>query len=143
MTDTTVTIVGNLTRDPELRYTPSGASVAEFGVAVNKRIKGAGGEWEDGDPEFYDVTAWGSTAENIAESLTKGTRVVAVGRLQFDSWENDAGEKRSKVKVVADHIGPELRWATVDITRNEKGGGRDRQPVAQQTPSADPEESPF
>jgi len=122
MSDTTTTVVGNTTRDIEVRYTASGQAVGEFGVAVNKRVKGANGEWEDGDPEFYDVTVWGTTAENFAESCPKGTRVMVIGRLQFDTWEKD-GEKRSKVKIVADHVGPELRWATADVTRAAKGDG--------------------
>lgn len=122
MTDTTVTIVGNTTRDAEIKFTTSGQSVGEFGVAVNKRVKGANGEWEDGTPEFYDVTVWGTTAENFAESCPRGTRVLVVGRLQFDTWEKD-GEKRSKVKIVADHVGPELRWSTAAVTKVAKGDG--------------------
>ncbi len=122
MTDTTVTIVGNTTRDAEIKFTASGQSVGEFGVAVNKRVKGANGEWEDGTPEFYDVTVWGTTAENFAESCPRGTRVMVIGRLQFDTWEKD-GEKRSKVKIVADHVGPELRWSTAAVTKVAKGDG--------------------
>lgn len=122
MADTSVSIVGNLTRDPELRFTPSGQAVVEFGIAVQNRVKN-GDEWEDGPGQFFDVTAWGTTAENFAESCPKGTRVIVIGRLQFDTWENEAGEKRSKVKIVADHVGPELRWATADVTRAAKGDG--------------------
>ena len=122
MSDTTTTVVGNTTRDIEIKFTASGQAVGDFGVAVNKRVKGANGEWEDGEPEFYDVTVWGSTAENFAESCPRGTRVVVVGRLQFDTWEKD-GEKRSKVKIVADHVGPELRWSTAAVTKVAKGDG--------------------
>lgn len=143
MSDTTVTLVGNMTRDIELRFTPSGQAVGEFGVAVNKRVKGADGQWEDGDPEFYDVTAWGTLAENAVDTLAKGSRVLVVGRLQFDTWENDAGEKRTKVKVVADHLGPDLRWATATVTRNEKGASKPAATPARRAPTADPDEAPF
>ena len=122
MSDTTTTVVGNTTRDIEIKFTASGQAVGDFGVAVNKRVKGANGEWEDGEPEFYDVTVWGSTAENFAESCPRGTRVMVIGRLQFDTWEKD-GEKRSKVKIVADHVGPELRWSTAAVTKVAKGDG--------------------
>lgn len=143
MSDTTVTLVGNMTRDIELRFTPSGQAVGEFGVAVNKRVKGADGQWEDGDPEFYDVTAWGTLAENAVDTLAKGSRVLVVGRLQFDTWENEAGEKRTKVKVVADHLGPDLRWATATINRNEKGATRPAAAPARHATPADPDEAPF
>jgi len=122
MSDTTVSLVGNTTRDAEIRYTQSGQAVADFGMAVSNRTKNQAGEWEDGPGQFYDVTVWGSTAENFAESCPRGTRVVVVGRLQFDTWEKD-GEKRSKVKIVADHVGPELRWATAAVTKAAKGDG--------------------
>ncbi len=122
MSDTTVSLVGNTTRDAEVRYTQSGQAVADFGMAVSNRVKNQAGEWEDGPGQFYDVTVWGTTAENFAESCPKGTRVMVIGRLQFDTWEKD-GEKRSKVKIVADHVGPELRWATADVTRAAKGDG--------------------
>jgi single-strand DNA-binding protein len=121
MSDTTVTVVGNTTRDIELRFTTSGQAVGEFGVAVNKRVKDDSGQWVDGDPEFYDVTLWGTHAENFADSCPRGSRVIVVGRLQFDTWEKD-GEKRSKVKIVADHVGPDLRWATASIERVTKDG---------------------
>lgn len=143
MSDTTVTLVGNMTRDIELRFTPSGQAVGEFGVAVNKRVKGADGQWEDGDPEFYDVTAWGTLAENAVDTLTKGARVLVVGRLQFDTWENEAGEKRTKVKVVADHLGPDLRWATAAVTRNEKGASKPSAAPTRRASAADPDEAPF
>lgn len=119
MTDNTVTLTGNLTRDPELRFTPNGAAVADFGIAINTRRK-EGDQWVDGDPEFYDITCWRQLAENVADTLTKGTRVIVNGRLQYRTWENDQGEKRTKVDIVADSIGPDLRWATAQITRNER-----------------------
>lgn len=145
MSDTTVSLVGNTTRDAEVRYTQSGQAVADFGMAVSNRVKNQAGEWEDGPGQFYDVTVWGTTAENFAESCPKGTRVMVIGRLQFDTWEKD-GEKRSKVKIVADHVGPELRWATADVTRAAKGDGAKPAPrprPAKTTPAYDPNEAPF
>ena len=120
MSDNNVTIIGNLTRDVELRFTPSGQAVASFGLAQTPRKRNAAGEWEDGDPMFFDVTAWRDLGENIAESLAKGSRVIVSGRLQYRSWENDEGDKRSKVEVVADDIGPSLRWATAEVTKVSK-----------------------
>ena len=143
MSDTTVTVVGNTTRDIEIKFTNSGQAVGDFGIAVNKRVKGANGEWEDGEPEFYDVTLWGSHAENFAESCPRGPRVLVAGRLQFDTWENEAGEKRSKVKIVADHVGPELRWATADVTRAAKGDGAKPASRPKPAPAYDLNEEPF
>lgn len=125
--DNSVTIVGNVTRDPELRFTPSGAAVATFGVAWNRRSQNARGETEE-QVSFFDVTCWRQLAENIAESITKGTRVVVYGRLDQRSWETQDGERRSKVEIIADEVAPSLRWATAEITRNDfrgddSGGG--------------------
>ncbi len=118
--DNTVTIVGNLTRDPELRFTPSGAAVANFGVAWN--LKGRDGQ-ED-KVSYFDVTCWRQLAENVSDSLTKGSRVVVHGRLDQRSWETQDGDRRSKVEVIADDVAPSLKWATVELTRNEyKGDG--------------------
>lgn len=116
---TTATVVGNLTRDPELRFTPTGKPVADLGVVYNKRHQ-VDGKWEDGDPQFYDVVAFGSLAEHVSESLEKGTRVIVVGRLDYSSWETKDGDKRSKVKIVADEIGPSYRWASGEVHRNER-----------------------
>ena len=116
MADTTTTIVGKLTDTPELRYTPNGAPVASFTVAVTPRVKDGDG-WKDGETSFFRCTAWRSLAENLAESLTKGTRVMVQGRLQQRSWETDAGEKRSVVEVQAEEVGPSLRWATAKPER--------------------------
>ena len=105
--DNTVTLVGNVTRDPEIRYTPSGQTVATFGLAVNRRWQNkATNEWEE-QVSFFDIVCWRELAENVAESLTKGSRVMVSGRLDQRSWETDNGEKRSKVEVVADEIGPQ------------------------------------
>ena len=114
----TVTVVGNVTRDPELRFTPNGAAVVNFGLAWNRK-----GQNDEEVVSFFDVTCWSGLAENVAESITKGSRVVVYGRLDQRSWENQDGERRSKVEIVADDVAPSLRWATVEITRNEFRGG--------------------
>jgi single-strand DNA-binding protein len=115
-----VNIVGNLTRDPELRFTPSGQATASFGVAVNRRWQNRQTqEWEEAT-SFFDVVCWGQLAENAAQSLTRGARIVVSGRLDQRSWENQEGEKRSKIEITADEVAPSLRWATVDITKNER-----------------------
>ena len=103
MADNTVTIVGNITRDPELRFTAGGKGIASFGLAVNRRYQ-QNGEWQE-KVSFFNVTAWDQLGENAAASLTKGTRVMVSGRLQTRSWETDQGEKRSKVEVLADEVG--------------------------------------
>jgi single-strand DNA-binding protein len=123
MSGTTVTLVGNVTRDPEMRFLNSGVGIATFGVAVSKRRKNEAGQWEDGETEFYDVVAWRELGENVAESITKGQRVVVVGRLSQRSWETDDGQKRSKIEVVADEVGPSLRWATADVARVQRSSG--------------------
>ena len=138
----TVTLVGNAARNPELRFTPSGQGVATFGLAVNRRWQNKQtSAWEE-SVSFFDVVAWGTLGENIAESITKGTRVIVTGRLQQRSWETDQGDKRSKVEIVADEIGASLRWATVEVAKNER-----RSAGSADTPSAAPvygyDEEPF
>ena len=124
-TENQVVIVGNLTRDPELRYTPNGAALVKFGVAVSRRFKDdATGQWKDAETSFFDVTAWRSLAENVAESLTQGTRVVVVGRLRTNSWETPEGEKRSVVEIEAEEIGPSLKWATAKPEKQGRGPGQ-------------------
>lgn len=118
-----VTIVGNLTRDPELRYTPNGAAVVKLGVAVSRRVRDESGQWKDADTSFFDVTAWRSLAENVAESLTQGSRVVVVGRLRTNSWETPEGDRRTKVEIEADEVGPSLRWATAKLERQSRSAG--------------------
>ncbi len=113
----TVTIVGNLTDDPELRYTPNGAAVVKFRVAVNRRRRDEVGNWTDGETSYFTVNAWRTLAENVAESLTRGTRVLVAGRLQMRSWETQDGDKRTVVEIEADEIGPSLRWATAKVER--------------------------
>ena len=119
--DNTVTVVGNVTRDPELRFTPSGAAVATFGLAWNRKSTNARGEAEE-QVSFFDVTCWRQLAENVAESLSKGTRVVVYGRLEQRSWETGDKERRSKVEIIADDVAPSLRWATAELTRNDYKG---------------------
>lgn len=118
----TITIVGNVTRDPELRFTPSGQATATFGVAVNRRWQNRQSQqWEEAT-SFFDVVCWREMAENASESLSKGARVIVTGRLEQRNWETQEGEKRSKVEIIADEIGPSLRWATAQIVRNERKG---------------------
>jgi single-strand DNA-binding protein len=121
--DNQITIVGNLTRDPELRYTPNGAALVKFGIAWSRRAPDESGQWRDVETAFYNVTAWKSLAENIAETLTQGTRVVVVGRLRTHSWETPEGDKRSQVEIEADEVAPSLRWATAKVERQGRSGG--------------------
>ena len=139
MPDNTVTLVGNVTRDPELRFTPSGAANASFGLAVNRRWQNRQTqEWEE-QVSFFDVVCWREMAENVSESLTKGSRVIVTGRLHQRSWDDkNTGDKRSKVEVVADEIAPSLRWATAQVTRNERrsdGGSPRPAPAAAPAPT--------
>ncbi len=124
MADSVVTIVGNLTRDPELRFTAGGKGIASFGVAVNRRWQ-QNGEWQE-KVSFFNVTAWDTLGENAAASLTKGTRIIVTGRLEQREYETKEGEKRNVVEIVADEIGPSLRWARAEverIARDSSGGG--------------------
>jgi single-strand DNA-binding protein len=131
MADNTVTVIGNVTRDPELRFTPSGQAIATFGLAVNRRWQNRQTqEWEE-QVSFFDVTCWAQLGQNVADTLVKGSRAIVTGRLEQRSWETDQGDKRSKIEIVADEVGPSLRWATAEITKNERrdaggdfGGGR-------------------
>ena len=120
--DNTVTLVGNITDDPELRFTPSGAAVANFTVAVNRRFKN-GDRWEDRLDGFFRCSCWREMAENAAESLQKGTRVVVVGRLSQRSWEDQEGNKRSAVEVQVDEVAPSLKWATASIQKSQRSSG--------------------
>ena len=122
--DNQVTVVGNLTDDPELKYTPNGAAVANFSVAVSRRVRNeTTQQWEDADTSFFRISCWRSMAENAAESLTRGTRVVVVGRLKQRSWETQEGDKRTVTEIEADEIGPSLRWATAKIEKQSRQGG--------------------
>jgi single-strand DNA-binding protein len=118
--DNTVTIIGNLTREPELRFTPNGQATATFGVAVNRTWTDRTSQERREQTSFFDVVCWGTLAENAATSLSRGTRVIVTGRLDQRTWETQEGEKRSKVEITADEIAPSLRWATVHVTKNER-----------------------
>lgn len=120
--ENTVTIVGNITDDPELRYTPSGAAVANFTVAVNKRFRSQDGNWEDRLDGFFRCNCWRDMAENVTESLSKGSRVVVVGRLQQRSWETSEGQKRYEIEIQVDEVGPSLRWATANVQKSNRSG---------------------
>ena len=117
-----ITIVGNITRDPELRYTPSGQANVRLGVAVNRKWQDrSSGEWQEAT-SFFDVIAWRELAENVNESLKKGARIIVTGRLEQRSWEQE-GNKRSVVEIIADEIAPSLRWATAKVEKTERRGG--------------------
>lgn len=122
-TDNAVVLVGNLTDDPELRFTPQGVAVANFRIAVSPRFKDANGQWKDGETSFFRVNCWRQLAENVAESLTRGSRTVVAGRLKMRQWETQEGEKRSVVEVEADEVGPSLKWATAKVERTSRGAG--------------------
>ena len=153
MADNSVTLIGNVTREPEMRFTPSGQQVTNFGLAVNRFWNDrASGERKE-QTSFFDVVCWGQLGENVSASIPKGARVVVTGRLEQRSWETEQGDKRSKIEVVADEVGPSLRWATAEVSKNERreggntggggGGGYDR-PAANQAPAGyDPAEEPF
>ena len=125
--ETQITIVGNLADDPELRYTPAGVALVKFPVASTPRVLDrTTGEYRDGDPLFLTCTAWRELAEHVVESLTKGARVVVVGRLRLSRWETEAGEKRSAYGLEVDEVGPSLRWATAKVqkmSRRRAGDG--------------------
>ena len=118
MADNSVTLVGNITRDPELRFTSGGKGVASFGLAVNRRYQ-VNGEWQE-KVSFFNVTAWDQLGENAAASLTKGTRVIVTGRLEQREYETSAGEKKNIVEVVADELGPSMRWARATVERTQR-----------------------
>jgi single-strand DNA-binding protein len=126
MSSNTVTLVGNLTRDPELRYTPSGAAVAKFGIAVNRFYTSRQGEKVE-QTDFFNVNAWRTLGENIAESLKTGSRVVVTGRIQSRSWETDDGQRRTVIEIEADEVGPSLRWATAAVTKTTRASSDDWQ----------------
>jgi single-strand DNA-binding protein len=139
--DTVITVIGNLTADPELRFTPSGAAVANFTVASTPRtFDRQTNEWKDGEALFLRCNIWREAAENVAESLTRGARVIASGRLKQRSFETREGEKRTVVELEVDEIGPSLRYATAKVNKASRsggggggfgGGGVSRQPAAE------------
>ena len=123
MADTHVTITGNLTDDPELKVTPTGAQVVNFRVAVTARVRD-GETWRDGDTSYFRVNAWRQLAEHVADSLAKGDRAVVIGRLKSRSWETPEGDKRSVVEVEADEVAPSLRWAIARPERTSSNGAK-------------------
>src|SRR5919109_3744466 len=115
-----VTLVGNLTDDPELRYTPNGTPVATFTVAVNRRTRDESGQWKDGETSFFRCNVWRQQAENVAESLTKGTRVIVIGRLRQRSWETPEGQKRTVIEIEVESVGPSLEWAKASVSKTPR-----------------------
>jgi single-strand DNA-binding protein len=121
MADNTITLVGNLTRDPELRFTTGGRGVASFGIAVGRRYQ-VNGEWQE-QTSYFNITAWGQLGENAAATLAKGSRVIVTGRLEQREYTTRDGDKRTAIEVVADELGPSLRWATAQVERQSGQGG--------------------
>lgn len=120
-----ITVVGNVTRDPEMRYTPSGISQVTLGVAVNRSWRNQQtNEWEE-RTSFFNVVCWRELADNVGASIKKGMRVLVTGRLEQRSWETDQGDKRSVVEIIAEEVGPSLRFATADVHRTERRGPGD------------------
>ena len=145
-----ITIIGNVTRDPELRYLTSGTALAQLGVAVNRRYM-QNNEWQE-ETSFFDVVCWRDLADNVSESISKGDRIIVTGRLEQRSWETQDGDKRSKVEIVADEVGPSLRWATARIEKIRRdgpaggtgsGGGGGYEPPRNEPTSYDDAEEPF
>ena len=120
--DTFVTVVGNLTGDPELRFTPGGHAVANFRLAVTPRVR-EGDQWKDGDTSFFRVNCWRDLAAHAADSLSKGDRALVIGRLKARSWETPEGERRTVVEVEAEEVGPSLKWATAKPERTSRASG--------------------
>ncbi len=144
-----VTLIGNLVDDPELRFTPSGVAMTKIRFAVNKRYQNRDGEWQE-ETSFFGGTCWRDMAENVAESLQKGLRVIVIGELQQRSWETQEGDKRSIIEVDIKEIGPSVRWATTTVTKTPKDGAwanQSDEKVAAAAPVAKtdygPDEAPF
>lgn len=137
--ETVITVVGNLTADPELRFTPSGAAVANFTVASTPRnYDRESGQYKDGDPLFLRCSLWRQYAENAVESLTRGTRVVVTGRLKQRSYDTEQGERRTVIELEVEEIGPSLRYATAKVIKTERGGGTPAPARRAAPPSDDP-----
>ena len=148
MSNNSVTLVGNLVDDPELRFTPSGVAMAKIRFAVSRRYQDRNNEWQE-ETSFFGGTCWRDMAENVAESLQKGMRVIVTGRLEQRSWETQEGDKRSIIEVRIDDLGPSVRWATASVTRTPRknGGGDWTPPDTPPSPVArtdfGPDEAPF
>lgn len=136
--DAQVTLIGNLTREPELRFTQGGKGVCSFGIAVNRRYQ-VNGEWQE-KVSFFNVTVWDVAGENVAASCAKGMRVIVTGRLEQSEWEDKEGNKRTSVEIVADEVGPSLRWARAEVEKivTERTNTAPARPSTPQT-----EEEPF
>ena len=131
MSDNTITVVGNVTRVPELKFLNSGQASLQMGIAVNRRWQNRQTqEWEE-KVSFFDVSSYGPLAENAATSIERGTRVVVTGRMEQRTWETDSGEKRQAFEIVADEIAPSLKWATASVTRTPKAEGYSSKPAPQ------------
>jgi single-strand DNA-binding protein len=144
MNDARMTLVGNLVEDPELRFTPSGQPVAKFRVASTPRYKdNATGEWKDGDSLFLTCTVWRQAAENVAESLTRGMRVIVTGRLKQRSYETKEGEKRTVYELEVDELGPSLRNASAKVTKVTRSGGNGGQAAAARGSSGGKDADPW
>lgn len=142
MADNTITITGNVTRDPELKYTNGGQALCQLGLACGHRyFSKADDDWKE-EPGFYDVTIWGELAENVVESVAKGNRITVTGRLSYRQWETEDGQKRSKVDIVASDVAASLRWASVEITRNT-APNQGRYDDGAPEPEYNPDEEPF
>ena len=133
MIDPVITVVGNLTADPELRYTPSGVAVVNLSIAANHRVKN-GDQWEDGEPTYYRATVWREYAEYVSESLTKGTQVLAHGRVFTEAYTTKEGEQRTSLKLDIEDIGPCLRFATAKVTKAQRNGVQGTPQPQQSTP---------
>lgn len=147
MNETTITVVGNLTSDPEMKYTQNGVAVANFTIASTPRnFDKTTDEYKDGDPLFLRASVWREFAEHVAGSLTKGSRVVAIGRLKQRSYETKEGEKRTSIELEVDEIGPSLRYATAQVTRagtSDSSPGRGDREAVWNTPPGSVDETPF
>ena len=152
--ENSVTLIGNLVDDPELRFTPSGVALAKIRMAVNRRWRGQDGEWQE-NTSFFGGTVWREQAEQVAESLQKGMRIIVSGRLEQRSWETEQGDKRSIVEIQIDEVGPSLRWATATVNRTQRsddwgnktqsgeGGGENKTPAPVARNEYGPDEAPF
>ena len=138
------TQVGNITSEPELKFTPSGQAALRFSLANNRRWQDRDtNEWKE-ETDFFNVQIWGKLAENVAETFSKGDRVIVVGRLRQESWEDkDTKQKRSMVLILADEVGPSLKWATAVVTRNPKGEGGGAKSAAEPPAGFEYDEEPF
>ncbi len=128
----TVTLIGTITRDLELRYTPAGKAVVDIGIAQNKNIRQPDGTWEKGDAMFFVCTVWDDAAENANATLSKGMRVIVTGRLDYQTWENEEGVRQNTIKVQVDEIGPSLKWATANVERTSGGSSGDSSQVPEE-----------